>query len=78
MYNETNYTALFTDPLISFNSTQEVGLSVINGTGRLDLGYLSTYSRIEGMDLLLQLLIIIVVFLAVILIELSLYVGLLS
>lgn len=76
MYNETNYTALFTDPLIQFNSSREISMQVVNGTGILQSGYMSSFCRVEGMDLLLQLFIVIAVFLAVILIELTMYVGL--
>lgn len=76
MYNETNYTALFTDPVIPFNTTGEMSLALVNGTGSMKLGYMSSYCRVEGFDLLLQLLIVITVFLAFLLVLVGAYVAL--
>lgn len=75
MYNATNYTLLFNDPQIQFNSTAELGLNLVNGSGRLTSGYLSSYCRIEGFDLLMQLEIVQTVILLLILLLMSVYVG---
>lgn len=76
IYNETNFTQLFQNSYIEFNSTQEAGLTLVNGSGVWQAGYVSSYCRVEGFDLLMQLLIVITVFLAFIVMLLSLYVGL--
>lgn len=76
IYNETNFTQIFQDPLLDFNSTKEAGITLVNGSGIWQAGYMSSYCRVEGFDLIMQLLIVITVFLAFIVMLLTLYVGL--
>lgn len=74
-YNETNITAIYNAPKLLFNDTGESTFSLVNGSGAMKLGYLSTYSRIEGFDLLLQFEIVQTVILTLILFVLSIYVA---
>jgi len=75
IYNETNYTELFGHIPISFNQTQEAGISLINGSGSWQYGYTSAYCRVEGFDLLMQLQIVQTVLLAILLFVITFYVA---
>lgn len=74
-YIESNYTALFEHVPLNFNSTSELQMEVINGTGRLSQGYISAYSKVEGMDLLLQLQLATFVFVVILTFIVSFYVA---
>lgn len=76
MYNQTNYTQIFMNPYISFNDTREMGFSLVNGTGTMNMGYLSTYTRIEGFDLLMQLELVQTVLLVILVLLVTFYVTL--
>jgi len=76
IYNETNITTLFSEPYITFNQTQELGFSVVNGTGQMKSGYVSAFCRVEGFDLLLQMEIVQTVLMSVMVIMMTVYVGL--
>lgn len=74
-YIESNYTALFEHVPLYFNSTEELQMEVVNGTGRLSQGYISANCRVEGMDLLLQLQLATFVFVVILTFIVSFYVA---
>ena len=76
IYNETNYTWLFQQPTTLGNFTSEMSLKLINGTGQMNQGYITSYCRVEGMDLLLQMELAILVFVVIITLLLTVYVTL--
>lgn len=74
IYNETNFTALFQNVPLTFNQTAEAGISLVNGTGTWKAGYMSSYCRVEGFDLLLQMEILQSVLMIIILLLVTFYV----
>jgi len=75
-YVPTNLTELYTQNLIPFNESGELSLDLINGTGSMKMGYISSFCRVEGADLFLQLQIIQTVFIIIIFLLVMIYVSL--
>ena len=73
-YNETNLTDYQQYPEISI-PVDPLAMNIVNGTGALTLGYIPTVSRVQGMDIVIQLLIVQTIFLGAIMFILFAYVG---